>query len=415
MRKITSTCVMSLLIGTSTMSFADSVLDANRTTLTGDWDGLRTQLANDGVKFDSSLNLEIAYLADGGFKEQQAPTYVSQLALGSTLDLEKLMNWEGVSIRASVMARQGQSVSVEQLSDPNAPQLANVQANYGRGNSGTRLSELSIEKNFLDNGVSLRAGRFGMGTYFNVMSCDFQNNSFCGAQMGKWHSSKWINSPVSQWAVMGKYKINPEVFVQFGVFEFNPKNLKEDEGWNLSTTGADRVNIPLEFVWQPSKAINDLSGVYRIGAFYNTAHKIQNQKDIITGESKDKSYGFWGGMEQQLTQIGNGARGLYGFFNFSFHDQVTNKVQNMQQMGVKYVGLFDRHTNDILGLAINRVEVSHRYREYHSYLNEDAEYNLELNYSAFPVKWFMLRPNIQYVIHPGATNHVDNALVLGLS
>ncbi|WEI23399.1 hypothetical protein PYR74_05090 [Acinetobacter bereziniae] len=45
------------------------------------------------------------------------------------------------------MARQGQSVSVEQISDPQAPQLANVQANYGRGNSGTRLAELSIEKN----------------------------------------------------------------------------------------------------------------------------------------------------------------------------------------------------------------------------------------------------------------------------
>jgi porin len=415
MRKITSTCAMSLLIGTSTMSFADSVLDANRTTLTGDWNGLRTQLANDGIKFDTSLNLDIAYLADGGYHEQQDPTYVSQLALGSTLDLEKLMNWDGVSVRALIMVRQGQSVSVEQLSDPNAPQLANVQANYGRGNSGTRLSELSIEKNFEDTGISVRAGRFAMGTYFNVMSCDFQNNSFCGAQMGKWQGSKWINAPVSQWAVMGKYKISPEAFVQLGVYEFNPKNLKEDEGWNLSTSDADGVNIPLEFVWKPSKAINDLSGIYRIGAFYNTADEIQNQKDIVTGESEDRSYGFWGVMEQQLTQNGNGTQGLHSFLNFSFHDQTTNKVQNMQQMGLKYVGLFDRNNNDILGLAVNRVEVSHRYRESHAYLNEDAEYNLELNYSAFPVKWFMLRPNIQYVIHPGATNHVDNALVLGLS
>ena len=47
--------------------------------------------------------------------------------------------------------------------------------------------------------------------------------------------------------------------------------------------------------------------------------------------------------------------------------------------------------------------------------NASAEYNVELNYSYYPTKWLMLRPNIQYIINPGATNNVDDALVLGLS
>ncbi|ENV46405.1 hypothetical protein P255_00544 [Acinetobacter brisouii CIP 110357] len=415
MKKSNFLCLIGVLIGTNTACFAENLFDANRTNLTGDWNGERTALADKGIKFDASSNLDIAYLADGGYKPRQEPTYVSQLSLGSTLDLEKMMDLKGVSVRALIMARQGQSVSVEQISDPHAPQLANVQANYGRGNSGTRLAELSIEKSFSNAGTSIRVGRFAMGTYFNVMSCDFQNNSFCGAQMGKWQGSKWINAPVSQWAVMSKYNFTPEAYIQLGVFEYNPKNLEESEGWNFGTKDADGVNIPVEFVWQPKQAINNLSGIYRIGAFYNTANDLKNQKDIVTGEPKSHTYGVWGVVEQQLTQKDLTNQGLYGFMNFSFHDRTTNKVENMQQVGLKYIGLLDRHPNDILGLAINRIHVSNRYRQVHQNINADAEYNIEMNYSYFPTKWLMLRPNIQYVVNPGATNHVNNALVLGLS
>ena len=149
MKKSNFLCLIGVLIGTNTACFAESLFDVNRTNLIGDWRGERTALADKGIKFDASSNLDIAYLADGGYGPRQYPTYVSQFSLGSTLDLKKLLNVDGVSVRALIMARQRQSISVEQISDPQAPQLANVQANYGRGNSGTRLAELSIEKNLL--------------------------------------------------------------------------------------------------------------------------------------------------------------------------------------------------------------------------------------------------------------------------
>lgn len=118
-----------------------------------------------------------------------------------------------------------------------------------------------------------------------------------------------------------------------------------------------------------------------------------------------------------------GRRGLHSFGNFTFHDRTTTQVDNSQQIGLKYIGLFDNHPNDILGFAVNRVHVNDRYRDYvnstrvgtsKTPLNESAEYNLELNYSYYPAKWLMLRPLVQYVVHPGATNKVDNALVIGL-
>ena len=93
---------------------------------------------------------------------------------------------------------------------------------------------------------------------------------------------------------------------------------------------------------------------------------------------------------------------------------MTNKVDNSQQLGLKYIGLVASQPNDILGLAVNRVHVNERFSNSKAQFNASAEYNVELNYSYNPTKWLMLRPNLQYVVNPGSTNHVDNALVLGL-
>ena len=128
-------------------------------------------------------------------------------------------------------------------------------------------------------------------------------------------------------------------------------------------------------------------------------------------------------FEQQLISVGEGKRGLHSFGNFTVHDRTTTAVSDSQQLGLKYYGLFKSQPNDILGLAVNRVHLNDRYTDYVNnsrlgtnlrQLNEDAEYNVELNYSYYPAKWFMLRPLVQYVVHPGATNQVDNALVIGL-
>lgn len=417
MKKI-ALSILAISIATSlSYAHAEKAFDLNGQTLTGDWNGTRTQLANDGVKFDGTIAVDGSYLADGGYNPHQAPTFGTQFGVGTTLDMNKLAGWEGTTIRALITARQGQSTSIDGIQDPTAPQWANSQANWGRGNSGSRLSELYIEKNFKDQGISVRLGRMGLGTEFNTMACDFQGNAFCAAQMGKWQGKLWYNTPVSQWGGRVKYQLNPELFAQIGVFEYNPENALERHGWNLDTKNADGVNILSEVVWSPKKGLNDLAGSYRFGALYNTANDAKNQYDIAHAKGaveEDRTYGGWIAFEQQLTSSGEGRRGLHSFGNFTFHDRITTAVDNSQQLGLKYIGLFEAHPNDILGLAVNRVHINDRYRDTKAVLNQDAEYNIELNYSYYPAKWFMLRPLMQYVVNPGATDKVDNALVIGL-
>jgi porin len=43
-----------------------------------------------------------------------------------------------------------------------------------------------------------------------------------------------------------------------------------------------------------------------------------------------------------------------------------------------------------------------------------TEYNYELNYGFHVTNWLTVRPNLQYVTHPGGVDEVDDALVAGL-
>lgn len=405
------------LMAAMTSAQAESAFDSQGQYLLGDWNGKRTELAQQGVKFEANLLTDTAYLADGGRNEGADPLTSAQLWLGTQLDMEKLAGWDGVTVRAVATARQGQSTSVRDLQG-DAAQWANVQGTFGRGNQDSRLTELSIEKNYKDQGLSIKAGRLGLGMDFNVMACDFASTAFCAAQMGKWQGNIWMNTPVAQWGARVKQQLNPEVAVQVGVYEFNPDNgngAKEGQGWSLDTDNADGVTIPAEMIWTPKSLVNGLPGSYRVGGMYNTADDVANQKDVATGEGKNRTFAGWLAVEQQLTSTGSGRQGLHSFANFTWHDRDTNKVDNSQQLGLKYIGLVDSQPNDILGLAVNRVHVNDRFADSRPVYDASAEYNIELNYSYNATKWLMLRPNLQYVINPGSSNKVDNALVVGLT
>lgn len=153
---------------------------------------------------------------------------------------------------------------------------------------------------------------------------------------------------------------------------------------------------------------------------YNTANEIENQKSIEKGMAEDHSSGEWVAIEQQLTSKGGTQQGLETFENFTWHDSHTNKVDNTQQFGFEYIGLDDTHPKDTIGCAMNRVHLNPHFVKAQTLqgkhqFDASAEYNMEVNYSCNLNKWLMLRPDLQYVIHPGATHKVGNAFVLGLS
>lgn len=423
MKKISYMILPAWMLLNTTYVHAEQAFDPKGTYFFGDWQGKRTELEKKGIKFESHLRADSTYLADGGRNPGADPEVASQLWLGTTLDMEKVAGWDGVIINAVITARQGQSTGARNIQDPNEPILGNVQGAFGRGNQYSRITTLTIEKNFKDLGLNLKAGRMAIGTDFDFMPCDFQNMSFCAAQMGKWQNNIWKNAPAAQWGARARYEWTPEWVTSIGIYSFNPDDgnaSAEGQGMSLDWDNADGVTIPVEVMWAPKKFIQDLPGTYRFGAMYNNSDDPKNQKDIVTGAPQDRSYGGWVAIEQQLSSTGSGKSGLHAFANFTWHDKVTTKVDGSQQFGLKYYGLFPSRPNENIGLGFDRIHLNKRFVDAKNAnpkfkFDGSAEYDIELNYNYFPTKWLMLRPNIQYIINPGSSNRVGNALVLGLS
>lgn len=98
-------------------------------------------------------------------------------------------------------------------------------------------------------------------------------------------------------------------------------------------------------------------------------------------------------------------RGLTGFVNLTFHDSDTNKVDNMQNVGLVYKGLLNQRPQDELALGVARIHINDDWSDIQA-KEYDTEYNTELYYGIHATNWLTIRPNVQYVRHVGALKMV---------
>ena len=424
------------------LSLAGSVHAAGAFTeespwMSGDWGGARTELLDKGYDFSLEYVGEVGSNLDGGYNDDTTARYSDQFALGVKMDLEKILGWQDAEFKLAITERSGRNISNDRIGDPRAGTLSSSQEVWGRGQTW-RLTQMWYKQGYFDNKLNVKIGRFGPGEDFNSFPCDFQNLAFCGSQVGNWVGNIWYNWPVSQWALRIKYNITPEVYAQVGVFEQNPSYLETGNGFKLSGSGTKGMILPVELVWTPK--LNDLPGEYRLGYYYSTAkaddvyEDSNGQAAAVSGasyKSHSSKHGAWIVAQQQLTsRNGSDARGLSIFANATVHDKDTNFVDNYQQIGLTYLGPFDARPKDDIGVGVARIHVNDDVRKNRRLVNDlnniedydnpsylpiqDTEYNAEIYYGFHVTNWLTVRPNLQYIKHPGGVNQVDDALVAGL-
>ena len=424
-------------LGAVPNAFAVPAFDLQSPFMFGDWSGTRGDLSAKGYDFKLDYTGEVGSNLHGGYNRDHATRYSDQFALGMHMDLAKILGWHDAEFQLTLTDRNGDNISNDRINDPRVGGFTSAQEVWGRGNI-TRITQLWYQQKFFDQRLDIKAGRFGEGEEFNSFPCDFQNLAFCGSQVGNWVGSVWYNWPVSQWALRVKYNITPQLYAQVGIFEQNPSNLENDNGFKLSGSGTEGAMLPVELIWKPT--LSGLPGEYRAGYYYSTADANDVYKDrngqpaAITGQdyrSASSRHGFWLGAQQQLTSVASdNSRGLSVFANATVHDKKTNAIDNYVQGGIVYKGLFDARARDDIGFALARVHVNPAYRknaEWHNrtlavsdYNNaaylpiQDTEYSAELYYGVHMANWLVLRPNLQYIRHPGGVTHIDDALIGGL-
>jgi len=95
----------------STSALAADAFSYDSPYMFGDWGGNRTQLENDGIKFDVNYTMESASNLAGGADTNTSMRYSDQWAFGANFDLEKLLNW----ITSTVSSRTWRLVAVRQV------------------------------------------------------------------------------------------------------------------------------------------------------------------------------------------------------------------------------------------------------------------------------------------------------------
>ncbi|MET3454463.1 MULTISPECIES: carbohydrate porin [Pseudomonas] len=416
---------------------AADAFSADSQWMTGDWGGERTKLIEQGIDIKADFVGEMGANLHGGYNDDKTARWSQQFGLGVALDLEKLAGWGDTEAKIQFTRRDGRNISNDRIGDPRAGTLSSSQEVWGRGQT-TRLTQLWIKQKYFDSKLDVKAGYFGEGEDFNTFPCEFQNLAFCGSQAGNWATGIWYNWPIMQAAIRVKYNITPELYAQIGAYNQNPSQLENKNRYKLSGSGTKGTLIPVELVWSPK--INNLPGEYRVGYYKSTAkaddvREDDDGNDAATTRNAYRSHsskdGYWFVAQQQLTtHNGDASRGLNIAANATFHDKETNIVDNYQSLMFVYKGPFDARPKDDVGIGFSRIHVNEDVKKNAELVNvangvsdyddplftplRSTEYNYEINYGFHVTNWLTVRPNLQYITHPGGVDEVDNALVAGL-
>jgi porin len=394
--------------------------------LLGDWGGERTKLADEGITFNFAYGGgELAHNFTGGTAQKTA--YADQWALGINID-SKVWGWSGGTLQILYTDRNGN------LLDNIAHLGTDMQTQevFGRGQTWL-LTQFSYTQKLFDDKLEVAFGRLPAGNTFDSLSCDFQNLTFCGSAPGNLVGNIWYNWPVSSWAGYVKVNTSSNTYIQVGAYQVDPlftqTQFEQTHGFEPDfPTGTTGWTIPVEFGVKPT--INGLPGTYIIGAYDSTAP----QPDLNVGGLHPatlnglpalqirNSYGGYVSFSQQVTGIPNG-KGTTLFFNFTAADPATAIDEQQVAVGAEYRGPFNR-PNDAIGFSIGATKNNPLFADFvarenvlngtNTIAGRGYEVPTELFYSYAPIPSVQLRPDLQYVIHPGGTSQNANVFILGL-
>lgn len=406
--------------------------------MTGDWSGLRTTLANDGVVVHGGYVAEMSGNPTGG--HSQGFDYAHQFEFGTDIDFARLTGVDIGTLSFSLTERAGHSLSADRIGN-----LEEVQEIFGSGET-VRLSRLSLRRAF---GSQIEAGigwsneeeNFASSSVYwgQAIYCLYQSLGFCGKPPTLGQNSGYTFIPrVVPGAWLKLYPtLDHSLVFGFGIYAVDPTIQNAHNGFKIGLDNASGSFIPVELGWHRgwSDEKGAFPGTYRIGGYYDTS-----EVKIVTGQARgyipsnitttdlpqEKVRGRYGGwlLADQMIERDRGDphRGIVVLAVFTYGDSKTAILPYYGSFGLARKGTFRTRPDDILALGFLVAAVNPRLAQYESRLNarglaaprQSQEMVVELNYGYQVTEWSTLHPGIQYVWHPAGENEIPNAFVMDL-
>jgi porin len=395
--------------------------------MTGNWDGLRERLFNAGVEvfaFDNSIyNGNVS----GGIHPRHS-TIVNDAYAGLKFDLEKVVGWQGGLFVISGIDRAG-----EDLTSKYVGSIYSVQQSVG----GQRpfLYQVYLQQKLAHDQVTLKLGRFGASDDFNASPFYGYslNNGIDGDIRNVLFDTRFSAYPFAVWSAAFFYDPSPEYNLKLGLFQTSKDMFDNTEhGLDWSIRGEDGYTAIAQVGWSPqfckqpvllsasdgkgiaASVMKGLPGHYHIGVTFS-------QWDFyprFSGGFEDHSYGFYIHGDQMFYQETRGSdQGLYAFVASGYYPQTEISIVPFQvNAGLHYKGLFPGRDDDRTILHFIYGNLSDAYARSVRVPGRplaDSEKVLEFGHRFQVTKWSYFQPDLQYVIDPGGTGDIPDAVVIG--
>jgi porin len=414
-----------------------------RDTLTGTWNGARTNLEAAGVKFGLQEQSEVWGNVSGGLRHGAV---YDGLTTGSVaLNLEKLVGWTGAKFFVNAYQIHGSGPSGNLVG--NLQIVSNIEATRD-----TKLYQLWLEQVLLSGRLTIRIGQEGANDQMMISqnSALFLNSSFGFPGLPAADlPSGGPNYPMATPFVRAQFQLTDSITLVGAVFNGDPAPPGTGDPQLRDKGGiAFRLNdhvLTFGELWYSINQGDDaagLPGTYKLGAWYDSGHFNDQLHDQVgrslanpasSGVPRAFSTGFavYGIVDQTIwKQPGNAKQSVGVFLQVMGAPAEFNMSNLFVEAGMNWTAPFAGRDSDVFGIGVSYLGISPAKRRFGSdvvrfsgfgspyFSNETV---LEATYLCQVTQWWTLQPDLQYVVNPGAgipsgssTRPLKNSLVGGI-
>lgn len=389
---------------------------------------LRGDLADTGVSFFGAYTAFFMGNVAGGLEQDFA--YNHMLFFQLNLDLEKLAGWHGGGIVWSWADNAGSNLS-NTIGN-------NFQISTDYGPNTFMFNEFYLMQTLMDDKLTLKAGQLSALNEFmaSPLYGFYSNLAFCGNPVAVSFNVPVTVMPAASWGFHAKY-MEPAWYAQAGVYQVSDRIGKPayhgldysmrtgdgtlffaETGWTPKlfkrssppTAGKDsKTSVPADEVTHPG-----YPGNYKVGGFFSN----YTFAAYSGSANQPNMFGLYFLADQMIFQERTDpSQGLYLWSAFTLSPQeLIAQMPYFVSGGVQYAGLLPHRDKDraIFGVAYGSYSDDLGAQQASRNLPQETyEMVFEWAYQIQVNPWLTVQPDVQYIVNPGATGTIDNALVLG--
>ena len=386
----------------------------NGSYATGTWFGWRDKLSDVGVQVALTYTADILGNATGGINRKVR--YFHNIGLDLLFDLEKLIHIPHADFHFAVSQRTGNSLSDEDIGN-----LFNVAEVCCQ--PITQVVTAAYEQQFLDQRLGIRLGHLSMGDDFATSPLYWQyvTSGIDGNPGALFYNVPFTAYPDATFGLRIRGKPLSWLTLQAGVYNGEVDNGAHAGNLRFNLSDGLMILSEVRAHHRLGGAAQALPGHAILGGYYHTGRfqRFDAPDDGLPSSAEYGNGGMYLHLDQMVWRFGSpaDARGVEPFvvlvgapvaainyFPFSFN------------AGLVLRGPFAARPLDDILFGVVYGGVSGVKRDAERAAGEppqDFEMVLEWSYILQLTPWLQLQPDIQYVIKPGATGDIPDALVLG--